>query len=85
MSEGRQSARTRPSRALAADASDTLGRRLEQRVEAGERFFAAEAERIASVCHRMAERFARGGRVVALGQSPQARFRDRIGSEGETA
>jgi D-sedoheptulose 7-phosphate isomerase len=68
-----QSARTQPSRPLAADASDTLGRRLEQRVEAGERFFAAEAERIASVCHRMAERFARGGRLVALGQSPQAR------------
>jgi D-sedoheptulose 7-phosphate isomerase len=46
---------------------------LERRGEAGERFFADEAERIARLCHRMAERFARGGRLVALGQSPQAR------------
>src|SRR5690242_426110 len=51
--------------------------RLEQlvreRSEANGRFFAAEAERIARVCHRMAERFARGGRLVALGWSPAAR------------
>ena len=32
--------------------------RLAQRTEANERFFAAEAERIARLCHRMAERFA---------------------------
>ena len=32
-----------------------------------ERFFAAEAERLARCCHAMAERFARGGRLVALG------------------
>jgi D-sedoheptulose 7-phosphate isomerase len=29
--------------------------------------FAAEADRIARLCHRMAERFIRGGRLVALG------------------
>ena len=37
------------------------------------RFFAAEAERLARLCHRMAERFARGGRLVAFGVSPSAR------------
>jgi D-sedoheptulose 7-phosphate isomerase len=46
---------------------------LSARVEAGERFFAAEAERLAHLCHRMAERFAAGGRLLALGRSPAAR------------
>ena len=32
-----------------------------------------EAERHRPACHRMAERFARGGRLVALGDSPAAR------------
>jgi D-sedoheptulose 7-phosphate isomerase len=41
--------------------------RLEERTDAAERFFAAEADRIARLCHRMAERFARGGRLIALG------------------
>ena len=36
-------------------------------------FFEAEAEDVARCCHRMAERFARGGRLVALGFSPAAR------------
>src|SRR5207342_615669 len=36
-------------------------------------FFGAEAERIARLCHLMAERFARGGRLIALGRSPSAR------------
>jgi D-sedoheptulose 7-phosphate isomerase len=53
--------------------SDTLARRLEERLETGGRFFATEAERIARLCHLMAERFARGGRLVALGASPAAR------------
>jgi D-sedoheptulose 7-phosphate isomerase len=43
------------------------------RARAGERFFAAEAERIAALSHRMAERFARGGRLLALGETPPAR------------
>ena len=30
-------------------------------------FFEAEAERLARLCHRMAERFARGGRLIAFG------------------
>ena len=36
-------------------------------------FFDAEAERLARLCHRMAERFARGGRLIASGRSPAAR------------
>ncbi len=46
---------------------------LARRTDANERFFEAEAERIARLCHRMAERFARGGRLVAVGSSDQAR------------
>ncbi len=45
----------------------------EERTEANRRFFAAEAERLARLCHRMAERFARGGRLIALAASPAAR------------
>jgi D-sedoheptulose 7-phosphate isomerase len=36
-------------------------------------FFEQDAERIARLCHRMAERFARGGRLFALGADPAAR------------
>ena len=46
---------------------------LEERTAANALFFEREAERIARLCHRLAERFARGGRLVALGESPQAR------------
>ena len=46
---------------------------VRDRAEAGERFFPPEAERIARLCHRMAERFARGGRLLALGRTPAAR------------
>lgn len=46
---------------------------LERRTVANAAFFAAEAERIARLCHRMAERFARGGRLIAFGASPAAR------------
>jgi D-sedoheptulose 7-phosphate isomerase len=46
---------------------DLVGARLEARLRAGEAFFAAESERIARLCHPMAERFARGGRLIALG------------------
>ncbi|HZU59498.1 MAG TPA: hypothetical protein VE983_00935, partial [Solirubrobacteraceae bacterium] len=50
-----------------------LEERLEERTRAATRFFQEEAERLARLCHRMAERFARGGRLVALGRSPSAR------------
>ncbi len=46
---------------------------LERRTEANRAFFAAESERLARLCHVMAERFARGGRLVAFGSSPAAR------------
>jgi D-sedoheptulose 7-phosphate isomerase len=47
--------------------------RVEPRSEANSAFFSAEAERLARLCHLMAERFARGGRLVAFGRSPSAR------------
>ena len=46
---------------------------LAERTRANRAFFDAEAERLARLCHRMAERFARGGRLVAFGRSPGAR------------
>src|SRR5262245_877551 len=46
---------------------------LAARTDANLRFFAAEADRLARCCHRMAERFARGGRLIAFGVSPAAR------------
>jgi D-sedoheptulose 7-phosphate isomerase len=46
---------------------------LAARDEAGRRFFAPRAAEIAHLCHRMAERFARGGRLLAVGVSPAAR------------
>jgi D-sedoheptulose 7-phosphate isomerase len=52
------------------DAVDAL---LERRIAAGAAYFAAESERLAVLCHRMAERFARGGRLLALGGTPAAR------------
>ncbi len=58
----------------AADTSAALlDALLARRVASSERFFAAEEERIARCCHRMAERFAAGGRLLALGRSPAAR------------
>ena len=46
---------------------------LAERTDANRAFFEREAERLARLCHRMAERFARGGRLVAFGLSPAAR------------
>jgi D-sedoheptulose 7-phosphate isomerase len=53
--------------------TDRVAELLAARTEANERFFDAEAERVARLCHRMAERFARGGRLVAFGSTPAAR------------
>ncbi len=52
---------------------ELLERRLEQRREAAGRYFPARAEEISRLCHRMAERFARGGRLLAFGLSAAAR------------
>jgi D-sedoheptulose 7-phosphate isomerase len=46
---------------------------IEPRTEANERFFAAEAERIAELSLRLAERFLAGGRLLAVGASAQDR------------
>ena len=56
-----------------ADLGARVDELLRRRTEANERFFPAEADGIARLCHRMAERFARGGRLLALGTSSQAR------------
>jgi D-sedoheptulose 7-phosphate isomerase len=57
----------------AALAADRLAALLEKRTDANRRFFDAQAERLARLCHLMAERFARGGRLIAFGRSPSAR------------
>ena len=40
---------------------------LAARTELNREFFAGEAERVARCCHAMAERFGRGGRLLAIG------------------
>jgi D-sedoheptulose 7-phosphate isomerase len=56
---------------------EALGAHVEslrkQRLAVGVTFFEREVERIARLCHLMAERFARGGRLFALGADPAAR------------
>jgi D-sedoheptulose 7-phosphate isomerase len=42
-----------------------------ERAGADERFFRAESERVALLCQRMAERFVRGGRLLAVARSPR--------------
>jgi D-sedoheptulose 7-phosphate isomerase len=62
------------SSALAAGArARIIDEALAERTRANRVFFDSEAERLARLCHRMAERFARGGRLVALGRTPAAR------------
>ena len=45
---------------------------LARRSDANERFFHAESARIARLCRELAETFLQGGRLLALGSSPQA-------------
>jgi D-sedoheptulose 7-phosphate isomerase len=59
--------------AVGADPAARLKTFLSERTQANERFFNSESERLARLCHLMAERFARGGRLVAFGRSPAAR------------
>jgi D-sedoheptulose 7-phosphate isomerase len=54
-------------------ANGVVERALADRTCANRDFFHVEAERLAHLCHRMAERFARGGRLIAFGRSPAAR------------
>jgi D-sedoheptulose 7-phosphate isomerase len=53
--------------------SDVIAAALAARTRANADFFEAEADRLARLCHRMAERFARGGRLIAFGRTPAAR------------
>jgi D-sedoheptulose 7-phosphate isomerase len=53
-------------------AGDRVAALVERRLAAGEAFFPAEATRIAELCRELAERFLRGGRLLAVGGSPQA-------------
>jgi D-sedoheptulose 7-phosphate isomerase len=48
-------------------AKASLAKRLLRRNEVSRRFFAAESERLARACRDMAERFSRGGRLLACG------------------
>jgi D-sedoheptulose 7-phosphate isomerase len=56
-----------PSAGAGAGGREAIERLLAARTEAGERFFQAQAAPIARLCHLMAQRFVRGGRLVALG------------------
>ena len=51
----------------------TVAALLSERTESGARFLESSADRLARLCHLMAERFARGGRLIAFGRSPAAR------------
>jgi len=52
--------------------ADQVEERLLQRNQLCERFFAREAGRLAVACREMAERFLRGGRLLAFGRGPYA-------------
>ena len=53
--------------------TELIATRLAQRRDVYEAWFDAESEPLARCCHAMAERFARGGRLLAIGVSPTAR------------
>lgn len=53
--------------------ADRVDELLALRTEANERFFEDTGEQLARLCHRVAERFSRGGRLIATGHTPQAR------------
>jgi D-sedoheptulose 7-phosphate isomerase len=50
----------------------TIERLYQDRADVVRSFFAAEAERLASLCHLLARRFARGGRLIAFGAGAAA-------------
>lgn len=52
---------------------DRIAELLARRGEANRAYFERRAEELARLCHRMAERFGRGGRLIAVGLSPAAR------------
>ena len=58
--------------AMAYQLTSQVEERLLERNQTFERFFAREALRLASACREMAERFLRGGRLLAFGRGPYA-------------
>jgi D-sedoheptulose 7-phosphate isomerase len=58
---------------IAALALRRIDELVTSRTEANRSFFHAQADQLARCCHRMAERFAGGGKLVALGRTPNAR------------
>ena len=58
--------------AIGTGLASRVEERLLARNAAGERFFAREAPRLAVACREMAERFLRGGRLLAFGRGPCA-------------
>jgi D-sedoheptulose 7-phosphate isomerase len=52
---------------------ELVATRLAQRRDVYEAWFAAQSAPLAQCCHAMAERFARGGRLLAIGVAPTAR------------
>jgi D-sedoheptulose 7-phosphate isomerase len=60
-------------KAAAGAVEELVERRLTERRDAGEALYGPQAAgRLARLCHRMAERFARGGRLIAIGTTAQA-------------
>jgi D-sedoheptulose 7-phosphate isomerase len=59
--------------ASAADPAERIDALLPPRTRAYHDYFDHHAPALASLCHLMAERFARGGRLIAFGRSPGAR------------
>lgn len=58
---------------LAEQLNSRIDQALTRRAAANRRFFGGEAGRIAELCHAMATRFSRGGRLIACGTSAAAR------------
>ena len=52
--------------------NDVVEQGYREREAVVQAFFEAESERLAELCHRMARRFARGGRLIAFGLGPAA-------------
>ena len=71
--DAREGARLSVAATTHRGAVERLEELLARRTDANRRFFAAESDRLARLCHRMAERFARGGRLLGLGATPSAR------------
>ncbi len=58
---------------IAADEQARIESALDHRARASAELFGREARRIARVCHQCAERFARGGRMLAVASTPAGR------------